>query len=65
MPNVLDSGTWVINYEIEQYQAMGYEIVRRPVMRGLLRREVRLRRKSGHAVLMQYTARKTQLKPAI
>jgi len=38
----------VINYEIEDYRAIGYKIVRR----GLLRREVRAARKAGYAVLM-------------
>ena len=38
----------VINYEIEDYRANGYAIVRS----GLLRREVRAARKAGYAVLM-------------
>ncbi len=43
---------WIIDQEIDIYRAMGYEILERPVMYGLLRREVWTRREIGHAVLM-------------
>ena len=46
---------WVINYELDDYEARGARTVR--VRTGILAREVLAARKEGHAVLMTHPTR--------